>query len=179
GENEEEVLASGYEIFTTLDMDLQKKVEEQMTKTMQEDSELEISTVTLRTEDGALLSLVGGRDYASSPFNRAISDNRLVGSAFKPFVYYAALENGFTPSTTLLSEPTSFTTANGEEYQPQNYNGYYANKPITLSQALALSDNIYAVKTNLFLKPDTVIDTTRRFGITSHLPNVPSLALGS
>src|SRR5699024_8048533 len=86
---------------------------------------------------------------------------------------------GFTPSTTLLSEPTSFTTANGEEYQPQNYNGYYANKPITLSQALALSDNIYAVKTNLFLKPDTVIDTTKRFGITSHLPNVPSLALGS
>src|SRR5699024_12267505 len=92
-------------------------------------------------KDVSLLIVGGGRDYASSHFNRAISYNRIVGSAFKPFVYYAALENGFTPSTTLLSEPTSFTTANGEEYQPQNYNGYYANKPITLSQALALSDN--------------------------------------
>src|SRR5699024_9266231 len=113
------------------------------------------------------------------PFNRAVNAERMVGSAFKPFVYYAALEHGYTPSTTLLSEPTSFTAADGGVYKPQNYNGYYANKPITLSKALALSDNIYAVKTNLFLKPETVIETTKKFGITSSLPNVPSLALGS
>src|SRR5699024_12182332 len=64
-------------------------------------------------------------------------------------------------------------------YEPKNFNGYYANKPISLSQAIAVSDNIYAVKTNLFLKPENVVDTAKKFGIQSDLPNMPSLALGS
>src|SRR5699024_7512631 len=63
--------------------------------------------------------------------------------------------------------------------QPRNFNNYYANKPITLAQAIALSDNIYAVKTNLFLGAEEVIKTARTFGIKSELPEVPSLALGS
>src|SRR5699024_11694092 len=62
---------------------------------------------------------------------------------------------------------------------PKNFNGYYANKPISLSQAIAISNNIYALKTNLFLKPENVVDTTKKFGIQSDLPNMPSLALGS
>src|SRR5699024_1868264 len=78
----------------------------------------------------------------------------------------------------LLSKPTSFTMENGEVYEPKNFNGYYANKPISLSQAIAVSDNIYAVKTNLFLKPENVVDTAKKFGIQSDLPNMPSLALG-
>src|SRR5699024_6444914 len=77
------------------------------------------------------------------------------------------------------SKPTSFTMENGEVYEPKNFNGYYANKPISLSQAIAVSDNIYAVKTNLFLKPENVVDTAKKFGIQSYLPNMPSLALGS
>src|SRR5699024_11964648 len=72
-----------------------------------------------------------------------------------------------------------FTMENGEVYEPKNFNGYYANKPISLSQAIAVSDNIYAVKTNLFLKPENVVDTAKKFGIQSDLPNMPSLALGS
>src|SRR5699024_5885013 len=64
-------------------------------------------------------------------------------------------------------------------YKPSNYNGYYANEPISLAQAMALSDNIYAVKTNLFLSPETVAKTGQKFGIDSNLPHVPSLALGS
>lgn len=178
-EDYEKVLASGYHIYTTLNKKLQKDAESHLERLVKPESELEISMITLRPNDGAVLSMLGGTNYIKSPFNRAVNAKRMVGSAFKPFVYYAALEHGYTPSTTLLSEPTSFALADGEVYNPHNYNGYYANKPITLSKALALSDNIYAVKTNLFLKPETVIETTRKFGITSTLPNVPSLALGS
>src|SRR5699024_10789582 len=120
-----------------------------------------------------------GKDYEESTFNRAIHVICLVSSAFNPILYYGALENGYTPSTMLLSKPTSFTMKNGEVYEPKNFNGYYANKPISLSQAIAVSDNIYAVKTNLFLKPENVVDTAKKFGIQSDLPNMPSLALGS
>src|SRR5699024_9352645 len=67
----------------------------------------------------------------------------------------------------------------GDVYEPGNFNGYYADGPITLAQALALSDNIFAVKTNMFLGTDTLVDTARDFGITSKLPAVLSLALGS
>src|SRR5690625_4872535 len=79
----------------------------------------------------------------------------------------------------LRSEPTSFVIGDGDVYEPNNYNGYYDYKPITLAQAIALSENIYAVKTNLYLNPKTVIETTKKFGISSELPDVPSLALGS
>lgn len=175
----EEILNGGYHIYTTLDTGLQEEAEGFVQESMAEDSELEVGMITLRPETGAILSLIGGKDHATSAFNRAVDAERNVGSTFKPFLYYAALEHGFTPSTMLLSEPTSFTLADGKDYAPKNYNGYYANKPITLAQALALSDNIYAVKTNMLLKPDTVVKATRKFGITSELPKVPSLALGS
>src|SRR5699024_5478754 len=118
-------------------------------------------------------------DYEESTFNRAIHAKRLVGSAVKPILYDGALENGYTPSTMLLSKPTSFTMENGEVYEPKNFNGYYANKQISLSLAIAVSDNIYAGKTNLFLKPENVVDTAKKFGIQSILPNMPFLALGS
>lgn len=101
------------------------------------------------------------------------------GSAFKPFLYYAALKNGYTPATMLMSKPTAFRLENGKVYQPSNYNGYYADEPITLAQALALSDNVYAVKTNLYLGPEKLVKTARKFGFDSKLPAVPSLALGS
>lgn len=176
---EEHVLTGNYHIYTTLDRTYQKNLEELITSEIDEQSEIEIGAMSIRSEDGAIIGLVGGRSYEDSAFNRATDAQRMVGSAFKPFVYYAALENGFTPTTMLLSEPTTFTLDDGSTYKPSNYNGYYAYKPISLERAMALSDNIYAVKTNLFLDPSNVIETTRSFGITSELPNVPSLALGS
>ncbi|MDY0394268.1 penicillin-binding transpeptidase domain-containing protein [Virgibacillus halophilus] len=95
------------------------------------------------------------------------------------FLYYAALNNGYNPTTMLSSKPTTFQLANGNTYEPGNYNGYYADKPITLAQALALSDNIYAVKTNLYLGVDKLPEVAKKFGFTSKLPAVPSLALGT
>ena len=180
--NEEisEVRSSGYRVYTTLDNELQQATEENMEKHMPADSEIETGIMTLDPATGAVRSLIGGTDYEESAYNRATDAKRLVGSAFKPILYYAALENGFTPSTMLLSEPTSFDLPDGEAYEPTNYNGYYAYKPISLAQAIALSDNIFAVKTNLMLGPENVAQTARdKFGIESELPGVPSLALGS
>src|SRR5699024_9023224 len=137
------------------------------------------SIITLDPTTGAIKGLIGGKNYQDSSYNRAIQAKRMVGSTFKPLLYYTALENGYTPTTTLLSEPTTFAITDDEIYEPSNFNGYYAHEPISLAHAIALSDNIYAVKTNLFLSTDEVIETTRKFGITSDLPNVPSLALGS
>src|SRR5699024_4633718 len=127
----------------------------------------------------SIRALIVSRDYKKSSFNRTHKAKRMPGSTFKPFLYYAALNNGYTPSTKLLSKPTVFELDNGEVYEPSNFNGYYADKPITLAQALALSDNIFAVKTNMYLGSDKLVETARDFGITRKLPAVPSLALGT
>src|SRR5690625_4366756 len=146
-------------------------------KNMKGNSELQAGAIVLDPETGAIQALVGGRSYEKSPFNRAISAKRMAGSAFKPFLYYAALEHNYTASTKLMSKPTIFALENNETYQPSNFNHYYAEAPITLAQALALSDNVYAVKTNLFLVAETLVDTARRFGISGELPAFPSLDL--
>src|SRR5699024_10895582 len=108
------------------------------------------------------VAMVGGSDYKESTFNRATRANRMPGSAFKPFLYYKALEHGFTPTTMLMSEETTFDLDNDKTYKPHNFNHNYADKPITLAQVLSLSDNIYAVKTNLFLKPEKLVDISNQ-----------------
>jgi len=173
------VRSGSFQIYTTLETDLQKKLEDKIKNTITDKSEIEVGALAMNPSDGGIHALVGGRDYETSAFNRAHTAQRMPGSAFKPFLYYAALNNGYTPSTKLISKPTAFTLDDGDVYEPGNFNGYYADGPITLAQALALSDNIFAVKTNMFLGTDTLVDTARDFGITSELPAVPSLALGS
>lgn len=175
----DEILNDGYHIYTTLNQQTQQKLEETITHQLTEKDELEIAALAVKPQTGAIEAMVGGKSYHKSSFNRAINARRLVGSTFKPIVYYSALENGFSPSTMLKSEPTTFKFDQNKTYKPQNFNNYYANKPITLAQAIALSDNIYAVKTNIFLGPNEVVKTAEKFGITSDLPAVPSLALGS
>lgn len=130
-------------------------------------------------DDGAILSMIGGKDYAESTYNRAMNSKRMSGSTFKPFLYYAALQYGYTPSTKLMSKPTTFALGDGNSYQPSNFNGYYANKPITLAQALAMSDNVYAVKTNMYLGPEKLIETAETFGLRGDFQAVPALALGT
>src|SRR5699024_4190080 len=164
---------------TTLDSAKQKQLEKDVNAIFPEESEMEFGAIAMDPDNGGIRALIGGRDYQNSTFNRAIQSKRMPGSAFKPFLYYGALENGYTPATMLMSKPTTFKLDNGQEYNPGNFNGYYADKPITLAQALALSDNIYAVKTNLFLGADKLVETAKDVGITSDLPSVPSLALGT
>ncbi|MFK4998801.1 penicillin-binding transpeptidase domain-containing protein [Bacillus sp. N9] len=123
--------------------------------------------------------MIGGRDYDESPFNRATQAIRQPGSTVKPLLYYMALEHGFTPSTLLDSEPTTFKLEGNAEYTPHNFNNEYANKEITMAQALAVSDNIYAVKTHLFLGQDVLVDAMKQFGFSTKINQVPSLALGT
>ena len=168
----------GLKVYTSLDMGAQKKLEETVKNTMP-DSELETASVMVNPNNGRVIALVGGKDYSKSEFNRAVDAKRQVGSTMKPFLYYAALENGFTASTTFTSEETTFTFDNDKTYSPQNNNSTYGNKPISMATAIAYSENIYAVKTHMFLGEDTLVNMAKRLGITSKLDEVPSLALGT
>ncbi|MGI6309264.1 MAG: transglycosylase domain-containing protein [Bacilli bacterium] len=169
----------GLKIYTNLDVNAQTYLEESVKKNLKDNLDIEVAAVMLKPETGAILALVGGRDYSNSPFNRAVQSRRQVGSTLKPFLYYAALENGFTASTTFISEPTTFTFGVNKSYSPRNYAEKYGNKPITMALALAYSDNIYAVKTHMFLGPNILVDVSKRFGIMTDLTPIPSLPLGT
>lgn len=175
----EELIHGGYHIQTTLQSDYQQKMEAAVARKIPADSELEAAGISIVPQTGAITAMVGGKDYKQSSFNRAIDAKRMPGSTFKPILYYSALENGYTASTSLTSEVTTFKLADGSSYQPGNFNGYYADGPITLAQAIALSDNIYAVKTALYIGSDRFVETAKKFGIDSDLKSVPSLALGT
>ncbi|MEJ9210545.1 PBP1A family penicillin-binding protein [Bacillus smithii] len=170
----------GLRVYTTLNLKQQKLAEKVIQNQISPNSQIQVGLVAMEPKTGYVTALVGGRNYEQSPFNRAVQAIRQPGSTMKPFLYYAALEHGFTPATTLRSEYTVFHYNHGQNtYTPHNFNDQYANREITMAQALAVSDNIYAVKTNIFLKPKTLIETAKKFGITTPLENVPSLALGT
>ena len=170
----------GLKVYTTLDEQLQKAAEDTVSSVIAEGSGMQAALLAMEPQTGEVKALVGGKSYQESPFNRVTQALRQPGSTIKPLLYYAALERGYTPSTALLSEPTEFKTDGGKSvYTPRNYNNQYAGGEITLAQAIALSDNIYAVKTHLFLGQETLVKTARKFGITAQMAAVPSLALGS
>ena len=169
----------GLKIYTNLDMEAQKNLENIVSETIPMDSEIETSSVMLNPNTGGIIALVGGKDYSKSSYNRAMESNRQVGSTMKPYLYYAALENGFTSSSAFTSEDTTFTFSNQDNYNPKNYNNTYGNKPISMATAIAYSENIYAVKTHLFLGSDALINIARRVGITAKLEDIPSLPLGT
>ncbi|WP_240376257.1 transglycosylase domain-containing protein [Bacillus piscicola] len=170
----------GLHIYTTLDPDLQETAEKWVRLEIPKDSELQSALVAMDPDSGAVRALVGGKSYEKSTFNRAVHAARPPGSALKPFLYYAALEEGFTPLTAFRSEPTEFEFGeNGETYSPGNYGEYYANDFISMGEALAVSDNIFAVKTHLYLGPEALVETTKKAGIEADFSPIPSLALGS
>jgi len=169
----------GLKIYTNLNVNMQNKLENIVEETITDDSELETAVVMMNPNTGGIVSLIGGRDYDKSSYNRATDSNRQVGSTMKPYLYYAALENGFTSSSSFTSEATTFTFEEYDDYSPKNYNDKYGNKPISMATAIAYSENIYAVKTHLFLGSDSLINIARRVGITAKLEKIPSLPLGT
>ena len=169
----------GLKIYTNLDLETQLELENNIKQYFQSDEEIQISSVMMDPNNGEIIALVGGRDYSKSQYNRAITASRQVGSTLKPFLYYSALENGFTASTTFNSSETTFVFSNDEKYSPKNYAEIYGNKDISMAAALAYSDNIYAVKTHLFLGEENLINILNRVGINSNLSAIPSLALGT
>lgn len=171
--------AGGLQVYTTLDPIMQAKAEKWVEQELK-GTDLQSALVAIDPRNGDVKALVGGRNFRESQFNRATQARRMPGSTLKPFLYYAALENGFTPATPLTSEETTFVYDNGNEtYAPSNFNHRYANDFMTLAKAMALSDNIYAMKTHFFLGFDQLTSTAKRMGISSTLSEIPSLALGT
>lgn len=168
----------GLKIYTTLDIESQTALEESINKNVTT-NEIQASAITMNPNNGEILALVGGRDYTKSEFNRATNSVRQVGSTMKSFLYYAALENGFTSSTAFTSEQTTFTFSNNSTYSPKNANEIYGNIPISLATAISYSDNIYAVKTHMFLGEETLVNMAKRLGITADISANPSLPLGT
>ena len=169
----------GLKIYTNFNYDVQKNLENTIRESFPEESSLQTAVVVMKPDTGGIMALIGGRDYNKSSYNRAISSKRQVGSTMKPYLYYAALENGFTSSTSFISERTTFPLEDGKTYSPHNYNDIYGDKAISMATAIAYSDNIYAVKTHLFLGFDALINMARRVGIEEELDEVPSLPLGT
>jgi len=125
------------------------------------------------TPEGAVVAMVGGRDYSKSTFNRAVSAMRQPGSAFKLFVYYAALKAGLTPFDPVEDAPLDI---NG--WSPENFGGGYSG-PVSIAEAFARSLNAATVALAMEVGIDKVIASARELGIDAQLSETPSLALGS
>lgn len=168
----------GLRIYTSFDRKAQEELDKAFNDNL-ENSDIEAAGIMMDPNDGGVLALIGGVNYNVSQFNRAVNSKRQVGSTMKSFLYYSALESGFTSSSTFTSELTTFSFASNKTYSPKNYNDTYANGPITMGAAISYSDNIYAVKTHLFLGEENLINISNRLGISSKLSAIPSLALGT
>ncbi|MGL4818442.1 MAG: transglycosylase domain-containing protein, partial [Bacilli bacterium] len=180
GLSSETLQYGGIKIETTLDSYAQKTVEIQAKQQLQNVPGLQTAVVVQEPNTGAIRALIGGRTDVPSAFNRALDAKRQPGSAFKPFLYYIALTQGFTPSTVLKSEETMFHFDEGNQsYTPHNFKSRYPNDWISLAEAIAVSDNIFAVKTYFYTGTSKLAPFAQQLGIDSPMQNVPSLALGT
>ena len=171
--------SNSLKIYTNLDLNAQTSLENSVNSNITDNNEIQASSVMVENKSGKIIALIGGVNYEKSQYNRVLYSKRQVGSTMKPFLYYAALENGFNASSTFLSEPTTFSLDNKQTYSPSNYADIYANYPIPLTLAIAYSDNIYAIKTHLFLGEEELINVAKKAGISTRLPKNVSLPLGT
>ena len=163
-------------VRTTLNPELQRIAESVIAKRFTKGGRAKnVSQAALvaMTPDGAILAMVGGRDYNESQFNRVTQARRQTGSLFKAFVYLAALRKGYTPDSMIVDQPVDVG-----DWEPENYGNHYYG-PVTLRTAFAHSLNSVAVQLAQSVGIQTVIETARRLGVRSALPAVPSVALGS
>jgi penicillin-binding protein 1A len=163
-------------VETALDLDLQDLAEKALVRALAKDGSKLGATqgaLVAMTPDGALRALVGGRSYDDSSFDRATEARRQPGSAFKPFVYLAALENGHRPGDIVFDGPVTIGN-----WKPGNYEGEYEGN-VTLAHALAHSSNSAAVQLTNEVGPANVVRIAHRLGIADTLHPVPSLALGT
>lgn len=164
-------------VTTTIDTAMQKEATAAIKKILDASGKSkdisEGALVSLDNKTGAVRALVGGRDYATSKFNRATQAERQPGSAFKSIVYAAAMEEGFTPGTIRIDQPIEI---NG--WAPENYTRRYRG-PITIREALKLSINTVAAQVGSEIGPSKVVKMAKRFGITSEMRPEYSIALGT
>ncbi len=194
----------GLRVYTTLDSRLQRIAErnlEEHLSTLEEREDYEMTralfdSLNAETEEtlrpkylqGALIAvdavtgevkaLVGGRDFETSKFNRATQALRQPGSVFKPFLYTAALKQGWTPASILLDTPVEVDTGSDELWRPVNFSGTFEG-PVSLRYALAHSINVPAVRLILEIGTQPVLEVASSMGIRSEIPDVYSIALGA
>lgn len=163
------------EVHTTLNRRLQRLAEDAVSAELAKagGSKTLQTAVVVMGLDGAVLAMVGGRDHAESQFNRATQALRQPGSAFKPFVYLAALSASYTPTSVIEDAPLEISG-----WKPRNFDGRFRG-PVTLKQALTASLNVATVRLSETIGREGTIRLARRLGMTAMLRNKPSLALGA
>lgn len=197
------VYEDGLRVYTTLNTKIQKYMEAAVDSTMEniqtrvrnqrafakfresmndslfnEITTVQIAFVAIDPHTGHILAMIGGRDFNKSKFNRVTQMTRQPGSAFKPFLYTAAIDNGYTVADEYLNQPTVEINPDGTRWTPKNYEGDVGGL-MTLREALRVSKNLVAVRLISDITPQTVIRYARAMGISSTMRPFSSLALGS
>jgi penicillin-binding protein 1A len=179
----------GLKIYTTINARLQASAQTAVLKGLEEyegrgkkdkdRAQVQGALIALDPQTGFILALVGGRDFSSSQFNRATQAKRQAGSAFKPIVYAAALDKGFTPATIIVDEPIAYEDVPGKEpWEPKNFDREFWG-PVTMRKALTFSRNIPTVKIAQAIGMDYLVQYAKNLGIKAKLEPHLSLALGS
>ena len=173
-----ENLQKGIKIYTNIDFSITDEINTILKKYKTNNKDVQTSIVIMEPFTNKIIYLNGGFDYNESTYNRAINASRQIGSTIKPLIYSLALANGFSPTTLLTSEETTFNIKNIGEYSPKNPNNKYANSKIDMIQAIAMSDNIYALKALLLLGSNKLTKLLKLFDI-NNVDALPSIALGT
>ncbi|WP_370688077.1 penicillin-binding protein 1A [Sulfuricurvum sp.] len=192
-----DIRSGGYKIYTTIDMRLQEagykalqSGRDEILKRAQEAGDLDENMqrqlngalISLNPHTGEILAMVGGYDYALSPYNRVTQAKRQPGSAFKPFIYQVALDSGMSPSSLVPDIARTYTYAgdDGEEktWQPKNYKNEYKGM-VTIRDALTHSRNLATINMVSDMGFGKITDGLRRYGIVENLPPDLSIALGT
>lgn len=200
-----ELYRAGYRVYTSLDLDIQQSAERALEQQLQaieagtlgpfrhqtyaayldsrsesEDANspyLQGLVITMEARTGAILAMVGGRDFEDSKFNRATQALRQAGSTFKPFVYSAAIRAGMPLSRIIDDAPLTVEIPDQEPWEPQNFDGRFLG-PMTMREALYRSQNIPAAKIGLEIGEEAMVGEATAFGFSTRIPRVPSIALG-
>jgi 1A family penicillin-binding protein len=179
---------TGHHIYTSLDLNMQRAANAAMASQLtrgEKDSagitQPQAALVAIDPQTGFILAMVGGRSYRETQLNRAAQAHRQPGSAFKPFLYAALLDKGYTVISQMTCEPVSFASGPGQpRYEPKDYGTEpYHGRPMTMREAVKISDNVVAVRWANEIGPAAMITYARRLGIHSPLLPYLPVALGS
>src|SRR5215213_9685788 len=185
-ESQFETSAEHQRIYTTIDLELQQAAERALKRQLDHlavvyanrDLKPQAALVALDPHTGNVLAMVGGRNYAESQLNRATDALRQPGSTFKPFVYAAALEGGFSPARMFMDAPREFTYDRNKIYRPANYGGGYSMQEVTMRTGLVRSLNVVTVDVALQTGLARIANLATRFGLPKP-ERYPALALGT
>lgn len=194
---------AGFKVFTTVNLDMQRAANRSMQQGLDAVENqpgyehahyadwIDSTTITgsgtpyvqgalvaIESETGAIRSLVGGRDFNQSKFNRATQAHRQAGSSFKPFVYTSAIASMIPASYVVVDAPVVMPQLDGTEWKPKNFGGQF-NGPMTIREALRRSVNMVAIKLAMEVGLETVVQTAKRMGISTPIDRVPATAIGS